>query len=51
LAGVLNKGIGVSNVKERLEVLYNQDYRMDIDSQPGIGTKIAIEVPEVLAGK
>jgi hypothetical protein len=24
---------------------------MDIDSQPGIGTKIAIEVPEVLAGK
>jgi two-component system LytT family sensor kinase len=51
LAGVLNKGIGVSNVKERLEVLYNQDYRMDIDSQPGIGTKIAIEVPEMLAGK
>jgi two-component system, LytTR family, sensor kinase len=45
LAGILNKGIGVSNVKERLKVLYNQDYRMLIDSQPGRGTRIEIEVP------
>jgi two-component system LytT family sensor kinase len=47
LSGILNKGIGVSNVKERLKVLYNQDYRMLIDSQPGRGTRIEIEVPEV----
>ncbi len=46
LAGIFNKGIGVSNVKERLKVLYNQDYRMLIDSQPGRGTRIEIEVPE-----
>jgi two-component system LytT family sensor kinase len=46
LAGILNKGIGVSNVKERLKVLYNHDYRMLIDSQPGRGTRIQIEVPE-----
>jgi two-component system LytT family sensor kinase len=45
LAGILNKGIGVSNVKERLKVLYNQDYRMLIDSQAGRGTRIEIEVP------
>jgi two-component system LytT family sensor kinase len=45
LAGMLNKGIGVSNVKERLKVLYNQDYRMLIDSQPGRGTRVEIEVP------
>lgn len=45
LAGILNKGIGVSNVKERLKVLYNQDYRMLIDSQPGRGTRIEIELP------
>jgi two-component system LytT family sensor kinase len=45
LAGILNKGIGVSNVKERLKVLYNQDYRMLIDSQPGRGTRVEIEVP------
>jgi len=45
LTGILNKGIGVSNVRERLKVLYNQDYRMLIDSQPGKGTRIEIEVP------
>jgi two-component system LytT family sensor kinase len=47
LSGIFNKGIGVSNVKERLKVLYNQDYRMLIDSQPGRGTRIEIEVPEM----
>jgi two-component system LytT family sensor kinase len=47
LSGILNKGIGVSNVKERLKVLYNQDYRMLIDSQPGRGTRIEIEVPQM----
>ena len=45
LAGISAKGIGVSNVKERLKVLYNQDYRMLIDSGPGRGTRIEIEVP------
>lgn len=45
LAGVLSKGIGLSNVRERLKVLYNQDYRMLIDSQPGRGTRIEIEIP------
>ncbi len=47
LSNILNKGIGVSNVKERLKVLYNQDYRMIIDSQPGRGTRIEIEVPQM----
>ncbi|HWF08896.1 MAG TPA: histidine kinase, partial [Bryobacteraceae bacterium] len=50
LAGILNKGIGVSNVKERLKVLYNQDYRMLIDSQPGRGTRIEIELPGATPG-
>lgn len=45
LSNILEKGIGVSNVKERLKVLYNQDYRMLIDSQPGRGTRIEIELP------
>jgi two-component system LytT family sensor kinase len=51
LAGILHKGIGVSNVRERLKVLYNQDYRMLIDSQPGRGTRIEIEVPGTQLGK
>ena len=45
LSGILNKGIGVRNVRERLQVLYSQDYRMLIDSQPGRGTRIEIELP------
>ncbi|MES1258833.1 MAG: histidine kinase [Acidobacteriota bacterium] len=47
LSNILGKGIGVTNVKERLKVLYNQDYRMLIDSQPGRGTRIEIELPEM----
>jgi two-component system LytT family sensor kinase len=46
LATIFNKGIGVTNVKERLKVLYDQDYRMLIDSQTGRGTRIEIELPE-----
>jgi two-component system LytT family sensor kinase len=47
LATVLDQGIGVSNVNERLKVLFGSDYRMWIDSQPGQGTRIQIEVPEL----
>jgi two-component system, LytTR family, sensor kinase len=47
LSRILNKGIGVSNVNERLKVLYSQDYRMQIDSRPGEGTRIDIELPAV----
>jgi two-component system LytT family sensor kinase len=47
LATLLDRGIGVSNVNERLKVLFGNDYRMWIDSQPGKGTRIQIEVPEL----
>jgi two-component system LytT family sensor kinase len=47
LATVLDHGIGVSNVHERLKVLFGNDYRMWIDSHPGQGTHIRIEVPEL----
>jgi two-component system LytT family sensor kinase len=47
LAILLDLGIGVSNVNERLKVLFGNDYRMWIDSQPGRGTKIQIELPEL----
>ncbi|HUJ23561.1 MAG TPA: histidine kinase [Bryobacteraceae bacterium] len=49
LAKMLEKGIGVSNVNERLKVLFGADYRMWIDSHPGRGTRIEIEVPELQA--
>ena len=47
LATLLDHGIGVSNVNERLKVLFGNEYRMWIDSQPGSGTRIQIEAPEL----
>jgi two-component system LytT family sensor kinase len=47
LPTLLERGIGVSNVNERLKVLFGNEYRMYIDSQPGRGTRIEIEVPEL----
>ncbi len=47
LATLLDHGIGVSNVNERLKVLFGNEYRMWVDSQPGAGTRIQIEVPEL----
>lgn len=49
LANLLERGIGVSNVNERLKVLFGADYRMWIDSHVGRGTRIEIEVPELHA--
>ncbi len=46
LARMLDTGIGVSNVRERLNVLFGSNYRMWIDSQPGNGTRIEIELPD-----
>src|SRR5665213_1522813 len=42
-------GIGMSNVHERLRVLYGDDFRMHISSHEGAGTLVRIEVPEVIA--
>ncbi len=45
LATLFQQGIGVSNVNERLKVLFGEDYRMWIDSKPGEGTTTGIELP------
>lgn len=47
LATLLEQGIGISNVNERLKVLFGNDYRMYVDSKPGSGTRIEIEIPEL----
>jgi two-component system LytT family sensor kinase len=49
LATLFDQGIGVSNVNERLKVLFGNDYRMWIDSKPGEGTRTGIEVPDLQA--
>jgi two-component system, LytTR family, sensor kinase len=49
LREVYGGGIGISNVNERLRLLYGDQFRMDIRSQEGQGTVIHIEVPELAA--
>lgn len=44
---MFDSGIGVSNVNERLKVLFGEDYRMDVDSRPGEGTRTHIEFPDL----
>jgi two-component system, LytTR family, sensor kinase len=47
LAEVYGGGIGISNVHERLRLLYGDQFKMDIRSREGDGTQIHIEIPEV----
>lgn len=44
---LFTSGIGVSNVNERLRVLFGADYRLTIDSKSGLGTRTLIEIPEI----
>src|ERR1700722_14081884 len=43
------EGIGLSNVRERLRVLYGTDFRLEIQSRPGEGTLIRINIPELVS--
>jgi two-component system LytT family sensor kinase len=50
LANLFDQGIGVSNVNERLKVLFGDGYRMWVDSRPGEGTSTGIEIPRQVNG-
>jgi two-component system LytT family sensor kinase len=43
------EGIGLSNVRERLRVLYGADFVLHITSTPGDGTVIRIDIPELVS--
>ena len=43
------EGIGLSNVRERLRVLYGTDFHLEIQSIPSEGTVIRIEIPELVS--
>ena len=47
LANIFEQGIGVSNVNERLRVLFGSGYRMEIDSTQGQGTQTLLKIPEL----
>ena len=47
MARLFEQGIGISNVNERLKVIFGNDYKMWIDSKPGEGTRTRIEIPDL----
>ncbi|AXC10564.1 Autolysin sensor kinase [Acidisarcina polymorpha] len=46
--GRKGSGIGMRNVRERLEVLYGEAARFDVTSRPGRGTRVTLEIPVML---
>lgn len=48
LPHVYVEGIGLSNVRERLRVLYGTDFNLNIESHEGQGTTIKIDVPQLV---
>ncbi|HKW64764.1 MAG TPA: histidine kinase [Candidatus Acidoferrum sp.] len=48
LPHVYVEGIGLSNVRERLRVLYGADFQLDIQSRLSEGTVIRIDIPELV---
>jgi two-component system LytT family sensor kinase len=47
LQEVYGGGIGISNVHERLRLLYGDQFEMQIQSREGEGTQIRIDIPEL----
>jgi len=43
----MSSGIGLANVRERLQVIYGASYQLTLFSEPGKGTRARIEVPEM----
>ena len=44
---VSDSGIGIRNVRERLKALYGQEFTFNIESAPGKGTAVCLQIPEV----
>ncbi|HVB35043.1 MAG TPA: histidine kinase [Patescibacteria group bacterium] len=48
LPDVYGEGIGFRNVRERLQLIYANDFHFDISTRPGEGTRIRIDIPELM---
>jgi two-component system LytT family sensor kinase len=49
-AAANGNGIGMRNVRERMEVLYGNQAEVDIVSRPGRGTRVRLVMPVLEAG-
>ena len=47
----MSSGIGLTNVRERLRVIYGATYQLTLHSEPGKGTSARIEIPELMAAE
>jgi sensor histidine kinase YesM len=47
----MSGGIGLANVRERLQVIYGATYQLKLASEPGQGTSARIEIPELTAAE
>ncbi len=45
VSGGGSTGIGISNINNRLKLLYGEEYGVDIKSEPGHGTKVTLSLP------
>jgi sensor histidine kinase YesM len=41
-------GIGLSNVNERLRVIYGEHVQLKLESEPGQGTTVTMEIPDAV---
>lgn len=44
---VFQKGIGLSNTRERLEVLFGRDFQLLLERREGGGVRVRIQIPEL----
>ena len=49
LSSVMENGIGVNNVSERLKVLFGEEGLLRIESEEGRGTRVEIQVPDLFS--
>ncbi|MGH9470660.1 MAG: sensor histidine kinase, partial [Terriglobia bacterium] len=50
-SGNYGSGIGIRNVTERLRVLFGSQFAFKVDSQPGAGTCVSFEIPELVVSE
>jgi two-component system LytT family sensor kinase len=51
VSSAMTDGIGVSNVNERIRVIYGANYHLELRSVPGQGTCARMEIPELLVSE
>ncbi len=51
LEAPMSSGIGLTNVRERLHVIYGASYQLKLTSEPGKGTSARIEIPEFVVAE